>query len=487
MKKKLIAILWCAVMLCTPVLVPVEADAGSGGSEGQMMYLSDFPDDRILGISSLLDNTVSNDGAPVDGTPIHIGSKGYAKGIGMHCNAENPTYAEYDIDGMGAVIFYAEVGVQNVSDTGEFLGFGDIVFYVEVDGVEVYRSPVKKCDEEATVIELDISGAKTLRLGQDNNGGHPCDWGVWGNAAVCDSEALPPTAPPEDTEPPETMPMPDTLEKGYAFVSDLTWTDDRGHPDAPNCRDTNIKGEALWSSDLWLYSKGIGMHCRDNDFGSYVELDIAEYGFTEFTADVGVCVTLTGYNSMASIQFAVYGDGQELWRSETLRHFDPYERVSVNVEGVRTLRLAVSGVDGISGDWAAWGNALLSRNTDVSDLFVPDGVLIYDANAEIEKWEQETGVESGAETEPTTATVPVTETETEPGTTADAESVPTVTGTITDDHTEMDTSEVSGSDGGKGCAAGLTAATSLVTLAGTAGAFILHKREDEDGRGGGAS
>ena len=63
---------------------------------------------------------------------------------------------------------------------------------------------------------------------------------------------------------------------------------------------------------------------------------------------------------MADAIFSVSGDGRELFRSDLMKYMQPFAMIEVDVTGIRTLRLAVSGAGSIAGDWCAWANAVLS-------------------------------------------------------------------------------------------------------------------------------
>ena len=384
MKKRLISALTLTLIVSALVCSGFTQTRAADTADKNFAYVSDIPD-RIIGKRAHIDNKVALDSSPED-DPILIGTESFEKGIGMHCMADNPTYVDFDISGYDVTLFHAWVGIQKTSSKGTFLDWGDIIFYIEADGKEVFRSPAMLHGDQPFEINVDITGVKTLRLGQDNHGNYACDHGVWGDAAIC-TEKTKPVHKFHDTE--ETTvneherPRPDTLKNGYAYVSDLAWMSSNALAGTSVTRDGNNNGgETIYSPDLLVYAKGVGMHACDNNFGSYVELDISDYGFTKFASRIGMVITLSSYNiTMSDAVFAVFGDGRELYRSDLIKYMDLFQTIEVDVTGVRTLRLAVSGGASISGDWCAWANALLSISGDVESLFRTDGVLIYDANA----------------------------------------------------------------------------------------------------------
>ena len=97
------------------------------------------------------------------------------------------------------------------------------------------------------------------------------------------------------------------------------------------------------------YERGVGTHAGSVLF---VKLD----GKTErFTALVGVDDE-TG--SRGSVQFRVYGDGEELFDSGVMTGEDPPKRVDVDLTGVKEVMLLVgSAGDGIDFDHADWAEA----------------------------------------------------------------------------------------------------------------------------------
>ena len=275
--------------------------------------------------------------------------------------------------------------------------------------------------------------------------------------------------------------QPDTLKDGYAYVSDLPWKSSNALAGTQVTRDgNNNAGETIYSPDLLVYAKGVGMHACDNNFGSYVELDISGYGFTKFAARIGMVITLSAYDiTMADAIFSVSGDGRELFRSDLMKYMQPFAMIEVDVTGISTLRLAVSGAGSIAGDWCAWANAVLSVSGDVEQLFRADGVLIYDANA-AEPAETHT-----SEPPVTTATEPVTQTEPPVTSAATAESsmqteTEQTSAVPEGSAAETEASATVGTD--TGCASVLGAgAVGIVVAAVAAGVACRRKnKEDED-------
>ena len=143
--------------------------------EGEI-YLSDMRD-RVVG-------QPSNGWGPVewdlgngeqgagDGPPLKIDGVTYQKGIGMHAPASVTFGLEAECQR-----FKATVGINDVQSSR-----GSVVFIVQGDGEELYRSPILRHNSEAHEIDIDITGVNELRLvaddGGDGNGNDHADWAL---------------------------------------------------------------------------------------------------------------------------------------------------------------------------------------------------------------------------------------------------------------------------------------------------------------------
>lgn len=101
------------------------------------------------------------------------------------------------------------------------------------------------------------------------------------------------------------------------------------------------------------FEKGVGTHAE-----SAFDIDLA--GSAErFTAFVGVDGAAGG-NGRASIEFFVYADGKEVFRSGVMRLGDEAKAVDVPLKGVKVLTLLVTDAgDGVSFDHANWADAVI--------------------------------------------------------------------------------------------------------------------------------
>lgn len=100
------------------------------------------------------------------------------------------------------------------------------------------------------------------------------------------------------------------------------------------------------------YQKGIGTHAN-----SSIALTL-DGKADEFTAIVGASDLRK--DTLASVVFALMGDGRELWNSGVLTPQSPPMPVAVNLKGIQKLILTVDDAgDGVSGDHAIWANATI--------------------------------------------------------------------------------------------------------------------------------
>jgi PKD repeat protein len=79
-----------------------------------------------------------------------------------------------------------------------------------------------------------------------------------------------------------------------------------------------------------------------------------------FTADIGVDDEV---GTRGSIVFQVWGDGQKIYESGVMNGTTPTENVSLDISGIRSLRLETVAVDATSYDSGDWANARIICST----------------------------------------------------------------------------------------------------------------------------
>jgi hypothetical protein len=106
----------------------------------------------------------------VSGKPLRIGGRAFDFGIGTHAQSDLLLYL-----GKKAKRFRAFVGVDDGTD-----GKASVIFIVEADGKERWRSPVCHTGDAAVEVNIEVSGYNTLRLratdAGDNNFHDHADW-----------------------------------------------------------------------------------------------------------------------------------------------------------------------------------------------------------------------------------------------------------------------------------------------------------------------
>lgn len=169
------------------------------------------------------------------------------------------------------------------------------------------------------------------------------------------------------------------LAGGDNFLSDTDWTS-AGNGWGPVERDRSNGDKAAGDGRALtvggqVFPKGLGVHA-----GS--EVSYALGGMcTTFTAQVGVDDEV---GDRGSVVFQLWSGQTRLYDSGVLRGSDPARSVSVNVGGVRDLRLVVTDAgDGISSDHADWGQARVSCPTQpfAGEVFLSDRMWTAAQNA----------------------------------------------------------------------------------------------------------
>ena len=479
MKQNTLSVIACLLAVLTVALLAIPAIL-TATAANDTVYLGDRQDLFIRRDS--LDEFGWN--TAHSGEPITIGTKRFDKGIGFHCQPDRDAYVEFDISSLGMKYFSAYVGL--LQEASYFMEWGCISFHVYGDGKLLASSPAMVWNQDPYFLTCSVEGVSTLKLVQNNEGGHACDAGVWGDARLT---AQPAETPPEEettTNPDKTnLTQPAELVSGdYAYVSDLYWMDSKSYSGTVVGRDTNTLNEIIYSNDWKFFPKGVGFHGTSADFTSYVDVNIEGLGFTEFAAYYGVCMTLSSYDiTMANVKFAVFGDGAKLWESDVMTYGMDMLPMECDITGVKTLRIAVA-APVISGAWGTWGGAVLSKSGNVTD-----DMLFVDPNSATEA-----PTEPPVETPTETPTEITTETPTEDTTAAPTEeTTETVTPALTEELTAAPTEETTAeptetsaeaaTDGAQeteapkgGC--GATLACGAVVMVAAAAVALKKKMED---------
>lgn len=111
-------------------------------------------------------------------TPLRIGSKTFARGLGTHANSLTVVQL-----GPGCKAFTCQVGADLNGPTRK--AGGSVVFIIKVDGTQRFRSKVLTPGDEAQAAAVDLAGAKKLELITDTStNGYIGDHADWAEARI---------------------------------------------------------------------------------------------------------------------------------------------------------------------------------------------------------------------------------------------------------------------------------------------------------------
>lgn len=158
-----------AVFLTVPVAFAGRA-AQTPPASGDVFFLDALPLGQIQ-----QDYGNPHAGKSVDGNPLTMGRKTYARGLGTHARCE------FALDLKGAASkFTATVGVDD-----EKTGHGSVTFAVYVDGKKAVETPVLHGGDAPVPLSVDVTGAKRLRLlVTDAGDGLDSDHADWADAQI---------------------------------------------------------------------------------------------------------------------------------------------------------------------------------------------------------------------------------------------------------------------------------------------------------------
>ena len=136
------------------------------------------------------------------------------------------------------------------------------------------------------------------------------------------------------------------------FASDQPWTY-MANELGPVERDMSNGGQAAGDGRTltlrgFSYAKGLGAYAP-----STIEFR-PDAGCSNFTADIGVDDEV---GNRGSVIFQVWGDGHKVYESGVMTGSDATRNVTLNITGVRSLRLELVAVDATTYDSADWANA----------------------------------------------------------------------------------------------------------------------------------
>jgi len=144
-------------------------------SEATIALGSLFPESSRQGWGTL------NTDKSVSGTPLSVGGKRFEHGLGTHAQSE----IVYDLEEMSVKAFTAMVGADDALKDHPDVKKASMVFQVYVDGVSKFDSGVMHIGDQAKPVNVDLTGAKILKLVVTDAGdGVSCDHADWAEAVL---------------------------------------------------------------------------------------------------------------------------------------------------------------------------------------------------------------------------------------------------------------------------------------------------------------
>lgn len=114
----------------------------------------------------------------IDSAPLKLAEQTYAHGLGTHSTSVIQIRLSRP-----AAAFLAEVGIDNNSDTQGT--HGSVIFAVEVDGQESFRSDVRRGSDQPLPVQIKLGGSKEFFLRVFDGGDGPShDQADWADACV---------------------------------------------------------------------------------------------------------------------------------------------------------------------------------------------------------------------------------------------------------------------------------------------------------------
>lgn len=355
-------------------------------------------------------------------------TKEFEKGIGTHANSE----IVYNLENSNYEYFETYIGVdRNIADQNN----SSIIFKVLADGEEVYNSGLMKYNTEAKLVRIPVKGVNKLELIVNNAGnGNTSDHGdfadakflitnskvkltiptsvstkvgeeidVNGEFSAIDAEDGDLTDKVEVTgkvnfnkpgKYPITYKVTDSDGNevvktriiavvdmnDYSYLTDYEWKSTQNSYAQPKkdistsdktLRLTNEEGNEV------SFERGIGAHAT-----SSIIYDLTDKDYAYFSSYVGV--DREKFNSVGSVSFEVYVDGEKKFDSGLMTAKEPMKYVEVDINGAKELKLVVTdGGDGIGSDHATWGDSKLHFVKDVQGNYEELESLVKEAKKHV--------------------------------------------------------------------------------------------------------
>ena len=348
--------------------------------------------------------------------------KEFDRGIGAATNAE----IVYNLDGN-----YTNFSTYVGTDKNYNHNKTTIIFKIFADGEEVYTSDVIRRDSKADLVNLDVTGVKELRLVADDADGNLLgDFASWADTKLYITNAKPELTIPKSvatkvgeaidlneeytaidaedgnlTDKVEVTGKVNFNKQGkypitykvtdsdgnevvktrtvavvnmddYNYLTDYDWTSTKNSYVAP-IKDKSVSANALRltneDGNEVSFERGIGAHST-----SSIIYDLTDKNYAYFSSYVGVDRQM--FNTVGSVSFEVYVDGEKKFDSGLMTAKTPMKYVEVDINGAKELKLvATDGGNGNGSDHATWGDTKLHFVKDLQANYEELEALVKEA------------------------------------------------------------------------------------------------------------
>lgn len=156
--------------------------------------------------------------------------------------------------------------------------------------------------------------------------------------------------------------------KSTVYLSDLKLGNKYSNGSSVRVDETEESKGFLINSQSFI--KGFMHRASSKEGQSFIEVNVEGLGFKTFAAYVGIPDLLLQNSSKGSIEFIVSVDGKEVARSEVKKSLENAVLITADITDGKVITLSLSdGGDGAIGDYAVWGNAIVTKNSNIDEAF----------------------------------------------------------------------------------------------------------------------
>jgi hypothetical protein len=273
-----------------------------------------------------------------DGRTITLNGVTYSKGLGVHAVSD----LSFDLNKQFNQ-FTSDIGVDDEQGSA-----GSVVFQVFLDGTKVYDSGAMTGSSATKSVNLNVTGATTMRLVvTDAGNGNTSDHADWAGAKLTMSSVQPPPPPTQGTTYLSGLTAASATNGWGPYEKDMS----NGETGAGDGHVLTLNGQT--------YAKGLGVHASSD-----IVFNLAGGNYTQFQADVGIDDEV---GDRGTVVFQVFLDGVKAYDSGITTGSGATRSINLDVSGKSALRLVVTDAgDGNAYDHADWASARLLSSTPTS-------------------------------------------------------------------------------------------------------------------------